>query len=93
MFGGLFFFFFFEFLTPSTLGCCNFLNSNRFLIIFNAPHAPMEGVQVLLGTPKIIKPSPWIQPALRAFNVWSLDGLPYMNIPLNGFRLLQASGF
>jgi len=29
--------FFFEFLTPSTLGGCNFLNSNPFFTIFSVP--------------------------------------------------------
>jgi len=38
VFGGLFvFFFFWEFLALSTLGGYNFLNSNLFFMIFNAP--------------------------------------------------------
>jgi hypothetical protein len=40
---------FFNFLTPSTLGGRNFLNSNPFLTIFSARDVPIRGVQVLLG--------------------------------------------
>jgi hypothetical protein len=40
--------YFFEFLTPYTLGGHNFLNFIPFLIIFNALKAPIKGVQVLL---------------------------------------------
>ncbi len=39
---------FFEFLTPSTLGGCDFFNSIPFLTIFNVL-APIGGVQVLFG--------------------------------------------
>jgi hypothetical protein len=35
---------FFEFLTPSTLGGYNFLNSTPFSTIFSAPNAPIGGV-------------------------------------------------
>ncbi len=69
VFGDLFFF---EFLTPSTLGGCNFLNSNPFLMISNAPDASIGGVQVLFGLQKQWSPPlgsglPW---ALK----WSLMG-------------------
>jgi hypothetical protein len=43
---------FFEFLTPSTLGGCNFLNFNSFLTIFSAQDASAGGVQVLFGHQK-----------------------------------------
>jgi hypothetical protein len=42
--------FFFEFLTPSTLGAHNFLNSILFFMIFNALEAPIEGVKFCLNT-------------------------------------------
>jgi hypothetical protein len=45
--------FFLEFLTPSTLWGHNFLNSIFFLTTFNVPNAPIEGVQVFLGTRNI----------------------------------------
>ncbi len=38
---------FFEFLTPSTFGACNFLNSNSFLTIFSLSDVSIGGVQVL----------------------------------------------
>ncbi len=38
---------FFEFLTPSTFGGCNFFNSNSFLMIFSAPDVSTGRVQVL----------------------------------------------
>jgi len=41
--------FFFEFLTPFTLGGCNFLTSIPFSTIFNVPNAPIGGVQVFFG--------------------------------------------
>jgi hypothetical protein len=41
--------FFFEFLTPSTLGGGNFFNSFPFLTIFSALDVPIRGVQVLFG--------------------------------------------
>jgi hypothetical protein len=44
---GIRWFVFFEFLTPSTLGGHNFLNSIPFFMIFNAPYTPIGGVQVL----------------------------------------------
>jgi hypothetical protein len=44
---------FLEFLTPSTLWGHNFLNSIFFLTTFNVPNAPIEGVQVFLGTRNI----------------------------------------
>jgi hypothetical protein len=40
---------FFEFLTPSTLGGRNFLDYILFLTIFNVPHVPIGGVQILFG--------------------------------------------
>jgi hypothetical protein len=43
---------FFEFFTPFTLGGHNFLNSNIFLTIFNAPNVPMGEIQVLFGHQK-----------------------------------------
>jgi hypothetical protein len=41
--------FFFEFLTPFTLGGCNFLFSNPFSTIVLVWDAPRGGIQVLLG--------------------------------------------
>ncbi len=42
--------FFFEFLTSSTLGGCNFFNYILFLTIFSAPNAPYEAFQYCLDT-------------------------------------------
>jgi len=44
--------FFLKFLTPSTLGGYNFLNSILFSMIFNVPNTPIGGVQVLFGHQK-----------------------------------------
>jgi hypothetical protein len=44
--------FFFELLTPSTLGGHNFLNCILFLTIFNVPNVPIKKVQVLFGHQK-----------------------------------------
>jgi len=41
-----------KFLTPSTLGDLDFLNSNPFLTILSAPDVPVGGVQVLFGHQK-----------------------------------------
>jgi hypothetical protein len=46
-------------LTPYSLRGHNFLNSISFLMIFNAPHVPIGGVQVLFRHEKM-EPSPWI---------------------------------
>jgi hypothetical protein len=50
-------FVFFEFLTPSTLNDHNFFNFIMFLKKFNAPNVPIGGVQVLLRHQK-----PWSLP-------------------------------
>jgi hypothetical protein len=54
MFSGLFFF---EFLTPFTLGGCNFLISNQFSTIVIVSDAPRRGVQVLVWTPETMERS------------------------------------
>jgi hypothetical protein len=51
-FGG----FFFEFLTPFTLGVHNFFNYIPFLKIFIVPNAPTARV----WTPKTMEPALWI---------------------------------
>jgi hypothetical protein len=51
-FGG----FFFEFLTPFTLGAHNFFNYIPFLKIFIVPDAPIARV----WTPKTMEPALWI---------------------------------
>jgi hypothetical protein len=45
--------YFFEFLTPSTLGGHNYLNFIPFLMIFSASYVPIKGVQVFFGHKKI----------------------------------------
>jgi len=42
--------FFFELLTPSTLGGHNFLNFIMFLIIFNALEVSIKGIKFCLNT-------------------------------------------
>jgi hypothetical protein len=44
--------FFFDFLTPSTLGGHNFLNSIMFLMIFSAPDVSIGRIQDLFGKQK-----------------------------------------
>jgi hypothetical protein len=72
MFGG----YFFEFLTPSTLGDHNFLNYILFLMIFNAPNVPKGMVQGLFRNHKNgAIPLDLVYPKRRS--VRSLAGLPY----------------
>jgi len=61
-FGSVWWFVFFEFLTPFTLQDCNFLLSNPFLTIVNVSDVPRGGVQVLFGHKK--KQSPALGSAL-----------------------------
>jgi hypothetical protein len=49
---------FFEFLTPSTLEGCNFLNFNPFLTIFSVPNVPIEKNLSFVWTPETLEPSP-----------------------------------
>jgi hypothetical protein len=58
--------YFFEFLTPFTLGACNFLISNPFLTLVTVSDAPRGGVQVLFGHQKQWSRPPWIWPPLSA---------------------------
>ncbi len=51
--------FFFWVLDPSNLRVHNFVNSNMFLKIFSAPHAPIGGVQVLIGHQLLGSGLPW----------------------------------
>jgi hypothetical protein len=57
-------FVFFDFFTPFTLGGRNYFNSIPFLMIFNALDMSIGGIQG--WTPKIMEPFPWIRLGLSA---------------------------
>jgi hypothetical protein len=68
--------FFFDFLTPSTLGGCNFLNSIMFLTIFSAPHVPISRFKFFLDTRN--NGAFPLDPAYpKLLSVLSLTNLPY----------------
>ncbi len=68
-------FVFFEFLTPSTLGGCNFLKSIPFWTMFSLPDAPIRGVQILFGH-KNNRALSFDPACTEHLSVWSLASLP-----------------
>jgi len=77
----------FEFLTPSTLGGFNFLNSITFLTIFSVTNAPLGGVQFLFRHNKQRSPTLGFD-LLAHLSVWSLIDLTY-----NAFKKWDLSLF
>jgi hypothetical protein len=69
--------FFFEFLSRSTLGACNFLNFNPCFMIFSVSNALVRRVQVLFGHQKQQSP-PLGSGLLEHFNACSSAVLPYL---------------
>jgi hypothetical protein len=71
---------FFEFLTLSTWGGCNFLISTSFLMIFSVLDVAIGGVQVLFGHKKNNGALPLDLACPKHLNVWSLADLPYHSL-------------
>jgi hypothetical protein len=74
-------------LTPSTLGGHNFLNCNLFLMISNAPYAPIGGVQVWFGHQK------QQSPPLASGLLWALKYNKLMGCSTLSLTVILASHF
>ncbi len=72
--------FFFEFLTPFTLGGHNFLIYNPYLTIVSVLYALRGGVQDWFGHQKN-RAFPFNSTCLECLSVQSLDGLTYWKYP------------